>query len=71
MVGAGPPSHEEHGVENSPTPAETDFERLLSATPAIARAIKQFDDPETRRAMFDHLVSALLGVERRSRPTDD
>jgi hypothetical protein len=56
-------------VENSPTEQMTKFEELLSATPAIARAIKQFDDPEIRRQMFDHLVSTLLGVERERRPT--
>jgi hypothetical protein len=51
-------------VENPPTPAQAEFEQLLSATPAIARAIKQFDDPEIRRSMFEHLVSTLLGGER-------
>ena len=55
-------------VENSPPPGGTEFERLLSATPAIAEAIKKFDDPELRRAMFDSLVAAL-GVEREPRPT--
>lgn len=45
-------------MENSPTPGGTEFDRLLAAAPAIAEAVKQFDDPELRRAMFDALISA-------------
>lgn len=55
-------------MENSPTPGGNEFDRLLSATSAIAAAVKQFDDPEIRRAMFDHLVAAM-GVQSQPRPT--
>ena len=55
-------------MQNSPPPGGTEFDRLLGATPAIADAVKQFDDPEIRRAMFDNLVSAL-GVQSLTQPT--
>jgi hypothetical protein len=58
-------------VDNPPAPALTEFEELLSAAPAIARAIKQFDDPQIQRAMFEHLVSALRGGERRPEPAPE
>jgi hypothetical protein len=68
-VGARPPTYEENPVDSSPPQEESIFEQLLSAAPSIARAIKFFDDPEIQRAMFGHLVSALIGAERQPRPT--
>jgi hypothetical protein len=55
-------------VVDSPTPEGTEFDRLLAVLPAIAEAVNKFNDPETRRAAFDSLMS-VRGMERKPKPT--
>jgi hypothetical protein len=55
-------------VENAASPAESTLD-LLTVMTKIADVVKQFDDPEIRRDVYDTLASTYLGVECRPRLT--
>jgi hypothetical protein len=53
---------------NAAQPVESSLERKLRLMSKIAEAVKEFDDPEIKRAAF-HLLASDLGVEAPPEPT--